>query len=88
MPYTQYSTDEIVERGEAWYDQLRPQVESAHKGRYMVIDIETGDYEIGDDYGTLSDNLHTKRPDAPLYALRIGYPVLGRIGSQMLEEAA
>jgi hypothetical protein len=83
MSYVDYTTDEVVRRGQALYEQaIRPIVEADNQGNYLVIDIETGNYEVGDDYGRLSDRLHEKHPDAALYAMRIGFPALGRIGGR------
>ncbi len=80
---TQLSPAEIAQRGEALYDQsLKSLVEPKHFGKYLVVDIETGDYEIGTDYIQPTEKLLAKRPDAPLYALRIGYRAVGRIGGR------
>ena len=48
---TQLSPAEIARRGEALYDQsLKALGEPDHLGEYLVVDIETSDYEIGADY--------------------------------------
>ena len=42
-----YSPEEIAARGEAIYrEQIRSLVETTEKGKFVIIDIETGDYEI------------------------------------------
>ena len=80
-PFTQLPPAEIARRGEALYEQsLKPLVEQKHFGEYLVVDIETGDYELGPDYIQPTEKLLAKRSDAPLYALRIGYRAIGRIG--------
>ncbi len=82
MPQTDWSRDEIVRRGQAIYErQIGRKVEGANKGKYLVLDVETGDYEVDEDHLAASDRAAAKRPGAPLYALRIGHPTLGRIGS-------
>jgi hypothetical protein len=74
MPHPRYSTDEIVRRGQALYDaQLRAQVETGNTGKFMVIDIETGEYEIDRSEVAAFERALAKRSDAPLYLLRIGY---------------
>ena len=46
----------------------------------VIIDVETGDYEL-DEYGLeASHRLHAKRPDVPLYGIRIGYSVAESLG--------
>ena len=80
---TKLLPNEVAARGEAWYEQsLKQQVEPKHIGEFLVMDIETGDYEIGSDYIQPTERLLAKRPDAPLYALRIGYRAIGRIGGR------
>ena len=46
----------------------------------MVVDIETGDYEIDADDLAATKRALAKRPDAVLYGLRIGYPTAYRLG--------
>jgi hypothetical protein len=88
MPHPRFSSAEIGRRGQEIYDQrIRPQVEADNKGRYLVIDIETGDYDLGDDVLELSHRLHAKRPDAALYAMRIGYPATVRMGGRFPKSA-
>ncbi len=82
MATTQLSRDEIGQRGKALYEQtIRPKVETeANIGKMVIIDVETGDYEI-DDIGIESAHrLHTRRPEAPLFGIRIGYNVAESFG--------
>lgn len=74
---------EISRRGTEWYEKhIRPSVEREHFGKYLVLDIETGEYEIDQDHLAASNRAAAKRPDAILFTLRIGYPVGGRIGAR------
>ncbi len=42
-----YNSKEITARGEAIYrEQIRNLVETTEKRKFVVIDIETGDYEV------------------------------------------
>ena len=71
----------IVKRGKQLYDdRLKGLLEPEHIGKYIVIDVETGEYEIDRNHRAASDRAVAKRPGAPLYATRVGYPTLGRIG--------
>ena len=81
MSYSDYSQGSIAARGEEIYHQrLREKVESNHKGKFLTIDIETGDYEIDADEVVSSIRLLEKHPEAVLYCLRIGFPAAHRIG--------
>ena len=83
MPHPTYTVDEIVERGMALYERaIRSKVEEGNKGKFLVINIETGEYEIDSSHLAASDRAAARHPDAPLFAMRIGYPALGRIYAQ------
>ncbi len=85
MPATKYTPEEIAARGEAIYDRdIRSKVEGLHHGKFLVLDIETGDYEIDDKDITATKRALAKRPDAVLYGLRIGYRAAYRLGGHFL----
>jgi hypothetical protein len=76
---------QTAERGVAIYEtRLRGILEPAHNGKYVVIDVETGDYELDADHLAASDRAAAKHPGAPLYATRVGSRSLGRIGGRSL----
>ena len=60
--------------------QIRDKVEPMHKGKFLVIDIETGEYEISADDLGATKRLLAKYPNAVVYGLRIGFPTAYRIG--------
>ncbi len=83
MGTTRPTAREIVQRGQAIYEsQIRPRVERDQFGKYLVIDIDTGEYEIDADHLVASNRAAAKHPDAPLFAMRIGYRAGGRIGAR------
>jgi hypothetical protein len=72
--------EETVERGKRIYEErIRPLVQS-NVGKYLLIDVESGDWAVGDDTLELADTIEARHPDAVLYAMRIGYRAAGRIG--------
>ena len=74
MPHSRYSSEEIVRRGEQLYDQqIRAHVEPQHRGRIIVINIETGDYEIDNSTLPAARRAQANDPDAALYSKRIGF---------------
>lgn len=82
MHNSRLPVEEIDRLGQSLYDeQLRRAVETPDNiGKQIVIDVETGDYEIDDDGLAASRRLLAKRPDAPLYGLRIGYNAVYTLG--------
>ena len=85
MPYPRYTPEEVAQRGEAMYErQIRARVEPEHMGQFVVIDIETGDYELDVDDLAATKRALAKRPDAVLYGLRIGSPAAYRLGGGVM----
>lgn len=87
MPHTRISNAEIDQRGQDLYEQqIRQHVETKENiGKQIVIDIETGDYEIDEDGLKASRRLMAKHSDAALYGLRIGYDAVYAIGGVLTQ---
>lgn len=87
MPYAKYTSQEVESHGEEIYEQqIRASVEAENKGGVLVIDIETGQYEIDKDDLVATKRLLARQPDAILYGLRIGYPSAYRLGGRFAVE--
>lgn len=87
MPYAKYSPEQVASRGEQIYEeQIRNRVETGNKGKYVVIDIETGAYEVDEDDVQATKRALAKRSDAVLYGLRIGYPTAYSLGGHIATE--
>ena len=87
MPYAKYSPEEVESRGEEIYDRhIRREVEAANKGKFVVIDIETGEYEVDEDDLQATKRALAKRPEAVLYGVRIGYPTAYNLGGHIAME--
>ena len=81
MGHTRYSTEEIASRGrEIYANRLKPILEPDNIGKFLVIDIETGDYEMDENGEVASQRAHNKNPDGVRFAMRIGHRAWGRIG--------
>jgi len=74
------TTSSTAQAGSRIYQSLREQLEPAHNGKYIVIDVDSGDYEMDADHMTASNRAAAKRPGARLYATRVGSTAIGRIG--------
>jgi hypothetical protein len=82
MGHPRYTREEIAARAKALYEQqIRALVEPQHVGKYLVINVETGEYELDADDEAVSRRAYEKYPGAALYGMRVGYPAWGRIGS-------
>lgn len=88
MSYDRYTSKEIADRGEQLYRQhIQHKIGEDDHGKFVVIDIETGDYEIASDDLTATTRALAKRPNAVLYGLRIGYPAAYRLGGRATRRA-
>lgn len=65
--------NEIVPRGEELYErEIRPKLGSEHEGKLVIVDVESGDYEVSDDENEASGRLEKRRPGALTFILRVG----------------
>jgi hypothetical protein len=82
MPHSRFSSEEIVRRGEDLYERsIHARVEDQHMGKIIVIDIETGEYEIDETTLPAARRAQAKHPDAALYSKRIGYDAVYGFGA-------
>ncbi len=80
--HARFTKDQIVDKGiEIYNRQLRSKLESENIGKFLIIDIETGDYEMDDDDVLAYKRAMTKHPDGARFGMRIGYRVSGTIGN-------
>ena len=79
------SREEVAKRARQWYENsIRQQVEIEEKiGKMVLIDVESGDYEIDDNGLKAAHKLSAKNPNARLFGIRIGYNVAVSFGGIM-----
>lgn len=81
MPYSDDTSEAIAARGEEIYQQqIRDKVDPKYKGKFLVLDLETGDYEIDAEDLVATDRLLAKHPNAVIYGVRVGFPAAYGIG--------
>lgn len=84
---TTYSSEEIGRIGnEVYHRDIRPHVMPQHKGKFLVLDIESGDYEIDEDDLWAEEKLRARRPNGTLFGLRIGYTSAYTLAGRMIED--
>ena len=81
--------DEIARMGEDIYDRdIRRQVETAHIGEFVSIDVDSGSWAVSDDLLNATKRLREQRPDAiDVWSVRVGHRVIGSIGGGSLRSA-
>jgi hypothetical protein len=76
-----FNREEFAQRGDEIYERdVRSLVESDNEGKYIVIDIETGAYEVDADEISASDRLLSRFPNAQIWLRRIGSRHARRFG--------
>ena len=89
MPNPPADREAFARQAEAYYERtLRTKLEPQHKGEYLVLDVESGDYELDADEMAAIDRARAKHPDRLFYILRVGYPAAVFIGAKVSEEPA
>ena len=66
----------IAAVGRAMYEEIRGELEVAQKGKVVVIDVKSGDYEIGDNDLDATLRMFERRPNTLTWGERIGYPAM------------
>jgi len=75
--------DELARRGQEYYDQrLRVELEPSHNGEFVVLDVESGDYELDVSQLAAMDRAEAKHPESVFYVLRVGHRTASRIGAR------
>jgi hypothetical protein len=84
------SRDEIAKLGQELYNRhIRSQVEVADNvGKIVSIDVETGEFEVGDELVETSLRSQSKHPNALLWAERIGFDAVYAVGGTIIRTMA
>lgn len=76
-----YNKEEFARRGDEIYERdILPKLKTEDNGRFVAIDIETGDYEIDREELAATDRLFARHPEAQIWLRRIGSRYLYRFG--------
>ncbi len=85
MPHPRFTNEDIAQRGEEIYAaHLRRILEKDHFGQVVIINVESGDYEIGHDSLAANHRALAKYPGAASYGLRGGSEFVEGFGGSSL----
>ncbi len=85
MAHPRYSSDEIAERGQALYErEVQASLTASDVGKFLVLDIETGHFELDKDDLAAVQRARAKHPDGAFYTLRVGHSATYRLGLKTL----
>ena len=75
-----YPREEYARMGREWYQKILPAIKEGNHGKFVAIDIETGEYEMGDDRLQPVERLKERRPGVWVWLERVGYAAPTKIG--------
>jgi peptide subunit release factor RF-3 len=82
-----YSKEEMAQRGQEHYESgIRQQVEAGNEGKIAAINIETGEFEVGETVMAATNQLFERYPDAQPWGIRIGHRAVYHFGSRSLKQ--
>ena len=81
--------EEIAQLGDEIYERdIRSQVEADHYGEVVAIDVDTGNWAIGDNVIAATDRLRGQRPEAiDVWSVRVGHHAMYHFGGRPLRRA-
>jgi hypothetical protein len=69
------SPEEVARLGSDVFDrQVRPRLRPEDDGKFVAVDIDTGDYELDEDDYAAVTRLRARRPAAEVWLERAGHP--------------
>ena len=86
---TRRPREETARLGKEIYERdIRQQVEDAHHGEVVAIDVDSGSWALGEEVLEAVDHLRAQRPQAINVLLeRVGYRALDNFGGRFLRSA-
>ena len=68
-----YGKEEFAQRGDAVYESaVRPHLKPEDDGKFVAVDIDTGEYEIDADELAACDRLRARLPESQIWMVRVG----------------
>ena len=70
---------EVWRRAHAIYDAEFRQLEAEHKGKFLVVDLNSKDYEVDEEHVQAALRMLERHPveaERAFYSFRIGYPTI------------
>lgn len=66
--------EQLARKGEAIYQKIKAEMETNHKGEFLAIDPENGDYYLGKTSLEAGLKGRKEHPNTVFYIIRIGFP--------------
>ncbi len=63
-----------------YYEQLQPELEALHRGRFVAIEPTSGNHFLGDSFGEAVTAARAAHPDRISFVIRIGHDAAIHLG--------
>jgi hypothetical protein len=76
MPQVYQAPDirKISKQGQRLFEALNPELCQKHRGQFVAIEVDSGDYFIGETAMAANQKARAKHPGKVFFLGRIGYP--------------
>jgi len=72
--------DVLAQMGQDVYARIvRPQLKPEDHGKYVIIDVESGEFEVDTFPHAAATRLHARIPGVQAWAERIGFPTTNKL---------
>ena len=89
MSHSRFSNSETAKRGRAVFEQaIRRQLKLTDHGKSLVLDVESGKYELDHNELAAVTRARAKRPEGVFYMLRVGHRTAFRLRRRALPAPA
>ncbi|MEX2213949.1 MAG: hypothetical protein WD768_07465 [Phycisphaeraceae bacterium] len=80
QPPTDEEAATMQQRAEEWFEKsIRTQLDMSRPHDFLVIDVETGDFEVAEREQEAAERLRGRRPDARIWCRKVGSPYARRV---------
>jgi hypothetical protein len=69
-----FDKEEFTAKAKRAYERVREELELTHRGDFIVIEPDSGDYFLGKTMDEAEEKARAKYPDKLFYFARVGYP--------------
>lgn len=77
-----YTKEEFARRGDDVYENVvQPKLRPEDHGRFVAVDIDSQDFEVGDNELDICHRLRDRQPEAQIWMVRIGSRYVHKFGA-------
>jgi len=78
------SFEEIAKRAAAIYEKVKTQYEPALNGKFLAIEVESGNGYLGNTSGEALEEARAKHPEKLFYLVRVGFDSVATLAHSLM----